>query len=317
MTPTTPHPDFLPGFDSEPEVATYLERCAKLVLESVAFGTHILQWRLVAAGSTKNDSDGTAKTIIVTHLRWCLELAGGLAEKFRSGWIDSAAADLRSLFESSLSLEYMLTADSVRRAFAYQCCFYNRRIRFLETQLSTTKLGRQFAAMKAKDRLLRDIATTSREPQVSAEIQQLKSLLTSVPFQVAEGEFQRLRRERNRVPEWFSFHGGPRGLEELANHLSLGGFYEVFYRDWSETAHALRVFDGLIVTSRPGFLGLKQLHLPHRAPHMMTMTINLLSSIYAASVSDLENEHRLAYGGWRTEIAPEFAELRRIEFHDP
>lgn len=308
---TEPHPNILPRGEDAPEILGYLEQCAEFIEEVIAFGTHVLARQVQYAEGATDEQDGTARSLLVLLVRWQLDVAGGVSSQIRDGWAESIASGLRSLFESLMAYEYLVESDTVRRAYAYLTCGSLRRIRALERYTEGNEAHVQFSRIKEKDKYFRGVKV--RQPSsLRDELDALRKGLEAAGYADAHSEFIRIKRQAKRIPDWHSFYGGPRGLQQLAEHLGRGAFYEVYYRKWSEAAHGLDVLSGKLSAIHPGEVGFKQLRLPHSSPQMLHWAVFLLIELYRSAES-VPGFGGSAVSEWYRVIYPRFKELREVK----
>jgi hypothetical protein len=67
----------------------------------------------------------------------------------------------------------------------------------------------------------------------------LRRVLAKPHLAAAAAEYERVREESGRHPDFYSLWGGPKSLELLADTVGRAGQYEFLYRFWSKTTHAL------------------------------------------------------------------------------
>ena len=172
------------------------------------------------------------------HLIEMLDAIGVLIEECTAA---PARLQLRAIFETLLGIEFILQADTVRRAHAYLVVDILNRIEFYETLDSGTEAGRLFQIAIASD----PDCSRMRLPSPKREaIANLKRDLTAPLFAEAFMEYQSASR---RHLEWYQLFGGPNDLRELAKRVKHEGAYEILYGGLSQTEHATDVIQRNIV----------------------------------------------------------------------
>lgn len=112
---TEPIPDLLVRRLEDPDTINTLELYAEALDEVVDFGTHILFWEC------DREEDKFYRLPVIAYFRQILELIDAISVLLRSRAVPPCVVLMRSLFESTLGLEYMLKEDSKRRG---QCYFF-------------------------------------------------------------------------------------------------------------------------------------------------------------------------------------------------
>ena len=169
-----------------------------------------------------------------------IEMTDGIESLVKEACASPIIPCLRSSFEAMLALEYILQADSDRRAMAYMVSYTHRRQGMHELFDSDTQRGSDFLsdweADEAREKM--EINLTDFKNVAKKSIANLDNLLKKPHYIEAEHEYQRIKRVLHRKPEWYHLFGGPSNLRELAKHLNYRARYDFLYRSWSNVAHA-------------------------------------------------------------------------------
>lgn len=144
---------------------------------------------------------------------------------------------LRTAFEGSLSLEYILEEDTERRGAAYFVADVHIRLDWYDVHDAGSTQGQRFQERCARDRYLKGIGGDRMEGLVE-ERKRLESAFEGDAMKEASEEYMRAKGNKSSQPKWYSLFKGPRNLRELADRLKAPGMYDILYREWSATAHA-------------------------------------------------------------------------------
>lgn len=167
---------------------------------------------------------------------------------------------LRSTFEATLSLEYILESNEyyVVRSLCWLASYVNRRITLYNSMLSSTQRGKEFASYIKKDKSVIDIPNPPADGVKSA-IKNLENFLSREQFDEINLEFDSF----GKSAKWYSLFDGPKSLQELSYHLEKHVQYEFLYRQWSSVTHALD-FSKFLGISESGESGIRGIRNPDR-----------------------------------------------------
>lgn len=217
--PTVPPRDLLDREWSRTKVAEAMKIAVPLLEEVVNYGTVAFARCLPAL---KDEEHHIA--VLMRH-RHVLEMVDAVQLQIEAGATGPSRLQLRSAFEALLAVEYMLKADTKRRAFAYLAGQTQREI--------------------AKHWTLRSKYTDLGVPveQIDHNLATFQRRLERPGWRDANDDLMRRAQRRFQksgrfVPvEWFSFDGGPNNLADLAARLGRSKEYDVLYREWSGVVH--------------------------------------------------------------------------------
>ncbi len=236
--PTEPVADLLPRH-SDSEVQRILDALAESLDEVVNFGTHVFVWQ-------NNACEGKADEVApVSQLfRHLLEMVDAVALLVRSSSIEPSHTCLRSAFEASVQLHWILQADSDRRGMAFMAWHVHQRLKLYQRHDRSTEQGKQLAK-QLEGTPYEDIDTSQFD--LAAARANLESLLQRPRYQEAAAEYERLRSEGERNPAWYRLFGGHRTLEQLATVVGMPEWYQILYRQWSAVTHATDIITGKVL----------------------------------------------------------------------
>lgn len=217
---------------------------------------------------------------IVLLYRTALALVDALAELSLLPSVEAFKIVLRSFFETKCSVEYILEADTVKRAVAYQTQHIMNRTSQYKEYDSTTPEGQKFEANLKKDRLFGSTGMPAID--TAPAIQNLQSRLEREPFKTAYGKLSAKKRIN-----WYSVDDGPKNFFELCDHLNYQMAYDFLYRQLSASVHATGAFfdsffgekgEGMMHALRalPGFKGFAEIALALVVDFLMQTTKKLL-----------------------------------------
>jgi len=274
---TIPDRRIITDIDSSTPIGQTLEKFGALLDEAFAFGTHVFCW--CNDGSAGRREDEGQPMLLLRHF---LELLDCLPHLIRLGISDPCAPTLRAMFEAVIAVEYLVQPSEDKRGYAFLVCEVRRRLAVIDSVDLQTEAGRQARETIRKDKFLGDY----EHPQVDdldARRQPNLELLQMVGFSEANQEFERLRKQKGRVPKWHEFYNGPRTLKQLSTAVGLAGWYEIHYRRWSGTVHASHITEGRLILAGggPAYLALRD---PREAQMVVSTALSLAFQVYSAAL---------------------------------
>lgn len=236
-----------------------------------------------------------------------IELADAVEILLESSSVHPAKLLLRSMFEATLTIEYLFKADTKRRCFAWLVCRAHRELSAYEVMSSNTQAGGLFRRESENDEIEMDLELVPQE-DLDEAIANLRQLLRQDNYAEAEAEYRRLSKRRK--PEWHSFYGGPITIRDLAKTLGQLRTYQFLYKTWSELVHAGDGGRWLTKTSsgQPAFHALRNpvdfLQVANVAISLLLSGMMCMVKRYAPS-SDLTT-------WYKQDLRPDFVAMRKI-----
>jgi hypothetical protein len=212
-----------------------IEVVSPLLKEVIDYADNIFWLCLEVAES--RDREDHAPLVLYRHL---IDMTDGIEVLISEGCSSPAEPLLRSCFEAWLSLNYIMTENYEQRSLAWLCTFLHSEIDQKEMLDRGTQKGKKFAITLEKE-----APEILQKLRPARDVGELQKALADPHFAEIEAKYQRLKEKRNRKgkrkggkpPYWCALVGGPNSLPELANSLSRGALYQVFYGPWSILIH--------------------------------------------------------------------------------
>lgn len=217
------------------EAARPHSRVASALLgEIVNNGTWVLA-RCADSGSGEEDVDLAA----LGFYRTVIEMADGIDVSVRKSAVTPAVPQLRTLFEASLQLQYVLEDPTkyCERALAWFTAESIARLRRYKRYDKTTPAGIEFLDDKAADEAGSRVREVD-QAMVARAIANMESLLAEPHVLPFKQKHDALVAAKKRPPFWCELSDGPRSRRDLARHLRLHATYGVLYSHWSGISHA-------------------------------------------------------------------------------
>ncbi len=257
--PIEPNEDFIPR-NMPPEILGILNQYSSVLEKLVNLASNVAVW----CNEEKQEEKFTPLHLSFRHI---FELIDAISALVKFPCIDPCKILLRSVFESVLSIKYILEEYTEKRLKAFMTCTWHQDINNLRKMKTDDEMHDQFLAKKQRDKIMRDIALPEiPQEEVIENIEKLKDLLDSSEYRESDIEYRRLKRaRRGRKPKWYSMHGGQANIEKLAEHFELPLEYEFRYREWSGLIHGFDIIRPNIVIDDQGIGRMAQIRSPEDA----------------------------------------------------
>lgn len=215
--------------------------------QAVYIGTHIL------AKFLKNFPQTDNHLPVARLYRHLLDVGDSIGTLVRFGSAPTATILLRTLFETMLSLEFILQGNRFHkeRAESYWACYKIKKLESCLTTDPSTEAGRQFYQLFDH---LPDIPSLSHLDRV----QQLHEERTQHEKELGEGYYKnyweryQAAKKNKRPREWYALSSSARNLRELARLVGREGEYLFLYQAPSEIVHATDVITGVFRLDQRG-----------------------------------------------------------------
>ena len=214
--------------------------------------------------------DGDENLGILMPLHHLIEMLDGTEVLLDQSCVVASATTLRSAYEASLAVRYVLQDDTSRRALCYVAGDILDRIRWYEEKDPNTERGKTF---RRDMKIGPDSDFPMPDPDFAKNrVATLRTLLATPEYAAITAEHARLV-ERRRNPPWYSLFDGPASLRGLAERLGAVDDYLILYRTWSRTAHAVDLERQL--TSQEGEGAVHVIRAPLGIPGMYQLACGL------------------------------------------
>ncbi|MCD6249805.1 MAG: hypothetical protein J7J98_05685 [candidate division Zixibacteria bacterium] len=247
-----------------------IEKWSPYLGELVNYATNLY----VRSERSLSKTPGTPLSLFMLFY-FIIQMADGVQVLCSRCCFDAAIPIIRSLWEGSLSMEWMLKSDFERRSTAYLALFYKGISDFNESLNPATERGKSLQAKRKKYVYHVDVPLLDTPPDNLANQQsQIEKMLERPKFKDILVAFS----EGPRTPrKWYSIDGGPMNLEQLADKLERGLEYETLYRHFSALVHGTDV--GHALAAHEG----KLYHAPMRsAVHYDIVCFSVSSNLIKA-----------------------------------
>jgi hypothetical protein len=225
--------------ESRPQYKAFLQERSDLINDCNVFLNDACQ----KAGDAYRAGNVGDLTVIAL-VRHAVESLDGVSLLLAQGSVLSCYPLLRTTFDASLGVCYILECDSDNRGLAYFVAQLNLDKALFERCDPSTNRGREI-----RKELQDDIAGPTAFDKLPLQAVQkhlaaLQADLDSPEFQLVQ-EAWTAKSKTKKDPEWYFFFDNATNLRELAKRLRYLSGYELHYRPWCRQVHATATLKSL------------------------------------------------------------------------
>jgi len=219
---------------SKAAVTPITELSTPLLVELVNAGLMIWRRCELEVGRDGRENEDVAAIVLYRHL---IEMVDGIQVLIADSCGTSAIPVLRSAFEGTTSLLYLLSEDAkyVERSLAWLVAEVHAGIAARQLLDPSTARGQGYLQLYQKE--LGSVRQPVPKIALADEIRQMEASLQSSQLAPIEAEYQRVKAATRRTPNWFCLFGGPGNRADLAGQVGFGAMYQLLYADWSAVSH--------------------------------------------------------------------------------
>lgn len=276
---TEPIKEILPR-EMHPEVKVKLLSMSNLIDEFVNFGTHVMTWII----HSSKGSD--AQLPLTMFFRDMLEKADSISSLIKMSNVEPSKIILRSVFEISLYIKYLLDDNFEDRSMAFLVCNAKRKIRTYKAFDKNDPAYKTTIKLLEQDELL-DPSFLENFPSLEKPITNQYEILKLPHYQRITNEYERTKKGDKRTPNWYRLFNGPRNIQELAKKVNIPFLYVILYRKWSESVHGTEILTNRIVKSQNSYkkegkvnVDIIQMNLPIDVQEVASYTLILMLMIF-------------------------------------
>lgn len=288
------------------DLSAHFSHDVDLLEEIVNYGTNLVPraWR--------SSPRGLAELVAIPFLlRNVVAMGDAMHLLQSSGAVYGSQAPLRALFESLLSLKWLLKGDREQKAKCFYVWYLERRLREHKFLIKQETQSQEFTKSLAKsDILLPPEEIRKLHSFAEEEANELRRVLSEAAYQPIRQLFATNKR---RYKNWYS-PTGPQNIRELAEEVGLGPLYDGVYVGLSAIAHASALDQGLTFKGNAAtFTPIRSLE---RLPQEIRFAATLLMAAYrtvleAYRPEEIVNFNRKYATEWRVRLlSPKHVVLR-------
>lgn len=296
--PTDPIPGMLDRADAIRGARELIELACPLLQEIVNQGTHIHR-RCESSASDESDIHLPA----ITLFRHSVELTDAIEVLLRASCVTPAIPLLRSCFEASLELGYLVQSDFRQRSLSWIYCHTRDRIRDQRRYEPGTDRSAEFLRRWEAE----FGGSLEIPPEAGDGSEYLEAFLQSERFQPIAAAYESVNRRR---PPWFQLFDGPGDRRRLAELLGRRTEYDVFYRRWSTYAHG-RTYIHFLKEGEAGGAEMFSLRYPGEMKEVAINATNLMLRAFDYMLSHYRPSESLR-PWYEREVQEDFQRLREV-----
>ena len=290
--PTESIKEIRPETAGDTKVMEILGHWADGVQECVSFGTHVAKWCM----DNPLWKDERSLPVLLSF-RHALELLDSISVLIRYGLADPCKILLRCFFETCLYIEYLLGDSTGQRAMSFLVCHAKRKIKSYLQMKPDSPERKEFIAVLKKDSININMNNVVIDG-IPQRIQNLEQLLAKPEYRKVVKEYERVRKNDKRAPEWYRLFEGPQNIKQLSDQLGHSGKYEILYRLWSRVTHGSDLIDGNISPGPNGLVNFVQIRNPEFAQSATSLGISFALSLFQTMVKFHKPDYKAKVREW-------------------
>lgn len=295
-----------------PDMSALLGSMSGVLDRMVDFGTHVFLW----CGPEAGQNPAYAPPLMLLY--HAIEMADATSILLRRGSLDPCGPLLRSLIEATISAFYILQADTERRGLAYRYGNFVAKATALERLDPSTAKGKEVIRRISTDKTMGGTPPPIDASQVAAEMANVKAKMANALFAEVSKEWNRLEIERRRPQPWHALFDGPGNVAELAEDVGCAGWYDVFYRQFSDEVHSTSAMESLRKDSKASKALIRPLRYPEHATNCLGLCGTLLIRLYDEMLKRFSLSHKPVFDDWyKTTMSKDFMELIDVKIVAP
>ena len=274
-----------------------IKNVSKVLQETVNYSTNAFA-RCVKPNS--GNEEDIALPLLYLHI---IEMTDGIEVLLAHSCPVPAKLLLRSVFESLLSIEYILEDRYSLRALSWLTFFMRKKLALYKSYDPSTSEGRQLRKIVSNDKIVGEVEI-EYPPEFDDFIQNYEVRLNSSKFKQVQDEIDRYKVDNNNQPkQWYQLFGPPSpkkapwNIEELAKHLRRGGMYEILYREWSSIQHAVSP-SRFITASGEGTQAIRALRNPSQVSEVANFAVTFITNATHLVLGKFRPGEEVSFATW-------------------
>lgn len=224
--------DILDREEPPQQAKQYLSESFELLKEISNYGA-----RLVIRMFSISERKTKDIVILAILLKHSVAMLDALEILLSQGATIASQLPLRTMFETSLYIDWILKKDTEKRALQYYVWHLRKKKRTNLSIFKGTKENLDFI-QTLKDTPLEKVLPNLKieQSEVKRQNDEIDKLLTSKKYQTINSEFNRLQKKKHDVA-WYK-PWGVNSISEMAGKLNRKAEYNIFYSHLSEITHS-------------------------------------------------------------------------------
>jgi hypothetical protein len=262
---------------------------------------------------SQSAKDGDENLGILMPFHHGIEMLDGVERLLDSSCVVACRPPLRSAFEASWAVRYVLEDDTTHRALAYVLGDLKERLRWYEQHDPETPRGAKFI-----DEMGLDEDSGFPRPDLEetrAARARLEGLFASEQYAEIEAEYQSTKKRLKRsMPPWYALFNGPSNIKGLAKHLGDLDDYIIVYKAWSLTSHAVDLNRQLGETDDGAGAAVSVVRSPLGMPNVYSFACSIGVQMTQKVLEHYRPGELERFGKWfLEEVSPTVEQLGEIE----
>lgn len=226
----TPHQTLLNRETTRVQISKNFGPQLDVLRDVVDYGSNLI-FRAFAS----SERDMVAIVTCFVFLKQIVAMTDSIEVLLKEGAGHACHLPVRSAFEASLYLHYIVEGDSAKRAYRYYAANLREQANWAKKLTPGTPESEQLQALQESVGISTPFPSEVLEA-ATASLEEVERILRQPHLATAEAELAAAKKRGNRHPSWYSMEGHTT-LRKLAIHLSQLVEYETFYARGSQVIH--------------------------------------------------------------------------------
>ena len=231
-------------FKHDNDLQTYLQKTSH-IFESLSDRGLMGLSEIIESGIITEENN--ALVFLYRHL---ISLIDSLPAITKTPSVESLQIIMRSIFEASCYLLYMVEQNMDKRSAAYQVYYIRQRIKLYKRFDLDTDLGKTYKDNWSKDRVYQNIPIISLDTK--KDIINLQSQLNRSPYKEINDEYAKIKKSTKGRFNWYTYDSNCTNFKDLCFYLNRPISYDVFFKMWSTSTHSTGAYSGKIIKKDSG-----------------------------------------------------------------
>lgn len=277
--------EFIPR-NTDPKLQEILNNFSFHIDELVNFGSNIIKWETERVKIVDEDLPA------VLFLRNFIEQIDAISVLVNSSSIEPCKTLLRTALENFFYLEYLFAKDTYERSMSF--LLWNN----INNNNYILRLnGKSDEYKKLLERFSKDEHLNGNTPTILPNADTLLEIGEKILLMPKYLPFKK-EYERKKIKNWFSLFNGPKNIKELAESLGHHAMYDIFFRNFSASAHGTDIIQGKLIFNGTEELGILQIRDTKNAQDVTINCSNFCMMVYKTFINNRHPERMEEYNAF-------------------
>lgn len=201
--------------------------------------------------STEINANNEFEIAALLSLRQIADYADGVSILIKQNSNDSAVPVIRSLFEVSIGLEYLLQENFEERSLKLLFFYYKmQEAELLKQKKGTPEYEKLIQELESDPNVAKETIDLVNVDGIDEKILLVQNTLNNPLYKEINSYYQSVKKGKKKY--WYSLLDGPENLEKLVKSLDMGSRYKISYGFWSTYAHGWNIVNRNLFFEKEG-----------------------------------------------------------------